>query len=385
MKTSGKLKYLNDILKYYDEYNSILENKNVPMIDTSNVPVYQEEFYTMFPVISVRSKRDDLKRTNENCLDLNMILKYFAIISGYTFDNKNFNEDMTAFKYTNQNHLANNTLLYNRFYSLSPLTIIFCLAKSEYQAWLTTYCLYKSMKILPSYFIYNAYYYDRNKTKNSWTKSIFTCSCHFLYHGIFLPEYRNEAKKIYKLFINGKEPLNKNDTQRNVKEYFKRTNNYTYNYETTNNKYERTYLEIMYFIMMNDYDFFSLCIKALTQRELNAQIHKILTGQEYIEDYLYPLKSLIFYFKVSKHTAEFFDRFLKHANSDFAFKLLCLLDNKYNEEVVSKAFNTINKSTYCLRNNLIYKLAEKLKIDYPNNNELEKFISKKLALELAEI
>ena len=75
MKTSGKLKYLNNILKYYDEYNSILENKNVPMIDTSNVPVYQEEFYTMFPVISVRSKRDDLKRTNENCLDLNMMYK----------------------------------------------------------------------------------------------------------------------------------------------------------------------------------------------------------------------------------------------------------------------------------------------------------------------
>lgn len=87
MKTSGKLKYLNDILKYYDEYNSILENKNVPMINTSNVPVYQEEFYTMFPIISVRSKWNNLKRTNENCLDLNMILKFFAIINGYTFDN----------------------------------------------------------------------------------------------------------------------------------------------------------------------------------------------------------------------------------------------------------------------------------------------------------
>ena len=242
------------------------------------------------------------------------------------------------------------------------------------------------MKILPSYFIYNAYYYNRNKTKNSWTKNIFTYSCHFLYHGIFLPEYRNEAKKIYKLFINGEESLNKNDTQRNVKEYFKITNNYTYNYETTNNKnkYGRVYLEIMYFIMMNDYDFFSLCTEALTQRELNAQIHKILTGQKYIEDYLYPLKSLIFYFKVSKHKENFCNEFLKRLNSSRAFKLLCILDGKYDDEIISKTFKAMGKSKYFLLDKFIYELVKRIRVDYPDNYELNLFISKKLALEMSK-
>ena len=385
MKASGKLEYLNDILKYCKEYNSISENKNVPMIDTSNVSIYQEEFYVMFPVISKRSGRDDLKRTNEKCLDLNKVLKYFAIINGYKFNNEEINENITEFRYTNQNHLKSSSLnAYNRFYDSTPLSVIFCLAKSEYQAWLTMYCLYKSMKSLSSYLIYNAYYYDRNKTKNSWTKSIFTHNIQFLYTGVFLPEYRNKTKRIYKSLIKEEKSLYRNDTQKNVQEYFNKTNQYVYKYEISHDIYQKIYLEIMYFIMMNDYDFFSLCTEALTQRELNAQIHKILTGQKYIEDYLYPLKSLVFYFKVSKYKENFCKEFLKRPNSSRAFKLLCILDGKYDDEIISKTFKAMSKSKYFLLNKFIYELVKRIQIDYPDNYELNLFISRKLALEMSK-
>jgi hypothetical protein len=240
------------------------------------------------------------------------------------------------------------------------------------------------MKSLSSYLIYDAYYYDRNKTKNSWTKGIFTHNIQFLYTGVFLPEYKNEAKKIYKSLIKEEKSLSKNDTQKNVQEYFEKTNQYTYKYEINHDIYQKIYLEIMYFIMMNDYDFFSICVKALTTNEISAQIRKILKGENYTEEYLFPLKSLIFYLKISKYRKKFCNIFLKHANSDFALKLLCILDEKYDEEVISKIFKAIGKSTYYIKDRIIYELAKNLKVDYPNNYELDLFISKKLILEIAD-
>jgi hypothetical protein len=214
-----KLKYLKDIEGLKHKYKYMMETKNIPSIDTSDINVYQDEFRNIFPHLIIDKK---FKLNNENSLNLNEILKYLAISLNFKFNDKEISkEDIQSFheklQWGNQEHKTE-----FQHYSLKSrlLSIIISFSNSEEQIFITLYCLYRKVPCFLGYTVYDEFKYNVTNKIYSWSKDISYIS---LYKGLFLPKHRKKAKLAYEKHIEDIDKLLSKDKSQFIQNYISKT------------------------------------------------------------------------------------------------------------------------------------------------------------------
>ena len=385
-KLTGKLTYIEKLEKLSCKYDKLFDN-DVQSIDTSDMELLELKFERMFPTVWKYSKRTDkLFKSYEkigyngnkriHCIDLNLVLKNFAILNGYTFNGKEIDKKeiysfRERFKYTNQMHYTNGT---TDFLDATPFSVIFALAENEYQAWLTLYCLLIKIPCIFANMIVREYKMNYRKNYHNWSENLATFNSNFLYNKIFLPQYREKAKRIFEETLTDKyinQPLSNYDM--NIIPYKQKTRTFTY-MATKNSIYRRLYAQILYFIATHNYEVFSLYIKVLTYNESrqcllnnNSFINRIQT-----------------YFSLNNDKNIFLKEFIKDINSKDAYNLFCFIRGDANEEILTIIIKKLNRTKTYIKDNILALIINELHKKYPNNEEINKYIAKRLMLEILE-
>jgi hypothetical protein len=123
---------------------------------------------------------------------------------------------------------------------------------------------------------------------------------------------------------------------------------------------------------MNNFEIFSLYIKALTYFEA----HQCLTGNDLF------INKLQHYFNLNKDKDKFLKQFITNMNKKFAFNLFCFIKGEANEEILTELIKKFNRTRVYIEDNKIASIILSLKKKYPNNEEIDKYISKRLMLEM---
>ena len=315
---------INKILSISKEWTRELELGNINKVDTSDSKYYMNTFYNAFPKIAGNyiSHFQDYKKIKP--LDLNFVLEHFALLKNIKFNNEYPNKSLLK-NFEDKIYLPNYQKLSQS--DNTPFSVIFILAKNEYQAWLTMfYLLIKIPGIL--------------------AKSIISCC--------FLTFGSDINKHWFKQIINNRTFLD--DFIIIHEERYKENTHTCY---SAIPRYAIIYTQVLNFVIMMNYNFFSFYIKTSASSSLYQ----------------------LFIFNDKKD--EFIKRLISTSIPKISFNLLFFTFGKLTEEQTNLIFKSLNKDEKYLKDSFVFMKATELSKNY-NCKELNKYLANKLFSELKE-
>jgi hypothetical protein len=316
---------MNKILSISKEWTRKLELENINKVDTSDSKYYTNIFYKAFPKMAGSYIFHFQGYKKIKPLDLNYILEHFALLQNIKFNNK----------YPNKNLLKNfkGKIYLSNYQKLSqsddtPLSVIFALAENEYQAWLTTFYLFmKIPSILAKNIIHSCFLILNSDIDKPWIEHLANYNREFLNDFIILPEerYKENVHSCYS-------PIP---------------------------RYEIIYTQVLNFVIMMNYDFFSFYIKTSASSSLYR----------------------LFIFNDKRN--EFIEKLISTSIPEINFNLLFFTFGELTEKQTNLIFKSLNKDEKYLKNGFVLMEAVDLNKKY-NCKELEKYLANRLLIELKE-